>query len=248
MTTTTYLRNNIQFRRLTAGQFAAFFKTKEFLLGEIIDCNKHKFTPSARELLLQYFASLTYWLEETERLFIKRHEVTDDVKSEVVKSFNSALNVIQEILYENPRDFDPAFSSLWSGLQDRTTTTLCEILSSYLVADIGLCFVNIMDFVTGLLNHILFNLHEVDSLVKAESQPFINVDRVDVLVLVQCATSLPNTRVALYKERGLISSNSNIVVKRYVDDRFLGQDVKRELSYQHILDVLRADMCISAIV
>ena len=245
--TGTYLRNNIAFRRLTASQFAEFYTAKSFLLGEIIDCNKHEFTSTARELLLQYFSTLLTWLERVERDFIQHGDPDEKQTDRCVDMFISAISRIHEIMDENPKDFNPKFAAIWHDLINQSRDMLVQVLRDNIVPDMSLSFVNLVDFAIGLLNHILFNLHEVDSLLKHSDSAFVYVDRVDVFVLATKGASLVNLRLNLYRDTGLLSSGSDLHVKKHIDDRFLSQDSKRLISYQHIIDQLGMDMKIVGI-
>ena len=238
----TYLRNNIAFRRLTATQFAEFYKTKAFLLGAIIDFNKHDFTATAREILLQYFAVMTDWLEEIECELIRNGNPDADAKERYCQMFVRSVDRIHEIMRDNPNDFEPRFVALWNDLSVQCRETLVRVLRSRIEPEMSACFVNIVDFVIGLLNHILFNLHEVDALLKNSGPAFVYVDRVDVFVLAETAISLVNLRLALYKDCGLLSSGVDLEIKKNVDDRFLSQDSRRQMSYQHIIEQVVMDM------
>ncbi|QQO90238.1 hypothetical protein pEaSNUABM5_00096 [Erwinia phage pEa_SNUABM_5] len=234
-----YLKNNIGFRRFTAERFADMYKAKAFMLGEILDSNKHEFTPQARETLLQYLSSATDWLMLIERVYIRAgHGVSTRAEIEqVIETFAAMERTVHEILLNNPEDFSPEFSSTWIDMREQTMPSMSMLLNHQLSDDMFESFQNIVDFTIGYMNSTLFNLHEVDYLIVRRSSPFIYADKIDLAAMEVCGKSMPTLRLSVYGQHRLLEpygEDVHLRAKLTIDDKFINGTESRISAYRDL--------------
>lgn len=239
---TGYLRNNIGFRRFTAERYAEFYKAKAFMLSQLLDGDRHDFTPQARETLLQYFASATDWLMLVERSFIRSgHGVTDRESSEhIIESFAQMERLVHKIMLENPNDFSAEFSSVWIDMRERLLPDVSRVLNKLFRSDMSESFRLIADFVIGYMNYTLFNLHEVDYLIVKRDRPFIYTDKIDLNIMELTETCSPVVRFDAYKQHGLLTPypDVKIRVKQTLDEKYISLTAERNVAYQSLRSCL----------
>lgn len=240
-----FLKNNIGFRRDTAGHFAQFFQTKEWVLSEVIDSDKHAFNPTARELLLQYFSAIHFWLVDIERDFIKAPFSESERSDHCAKSFLSYFEEFKEMVFANPDDFKPEYVKIWMELRDEMNPILASILGDRARhQDMSIAFGEIMAFCLGLMTHTLFNLHELDFLLnytqETEEKKFVYVDRFDVSLACSDAVSLLNMRLAKYCSYGLLGRGDNLIMKKQFDDIYLMEDFGRDRAFKEMNEIIES--------
>lgn len=232
-----YQRNNIAFRRVSASHFVTFYQAKQFMLGEILDNDKHSFSPTAREILLQYFSVTTDILMLVEQEFIKRS--TGTVDSDVV---DSCRNILRNGLLEmsnrvtlHPSDFDAKFAGIWTTILDATLDHIVSELVKVIAVDIYTSFGRLVQYVIGYLNHILYVLHEIDYLINDGSEPFMYLDLWDLLMQMNAGLCTNEVRLQAYLNANLIGAH--VVLKYELDDEWLGKDPQRIVAYQYAVDL-----------
>lgn len=233
-----FLRNNITFRRFTAERYAAFYKAKAFMLGEILDTDRHEFTPQARETLLQYFSVATDWLSSVEKDFIRRGAgiVSKEDAEACIDSFASMERSLHALLQDNPDVFSAEFVGPWVDMRERLIPYVSHAFQLQLRPDMCESFRLIAEFVIGYMNYTMFNLHELDYLVVKRPKPFMYVDKIDVTIMEVAKVHAPRIRTDVYREHGLLESYEGIRmrVKVYVDDRWAEKTEARRNSFRQI--------------
>ena len=232
-----YQRNNIGFRLVSATHFVSYYKAKAFMLGEILDSDKHKFTPTAREILLQYFSVTTDILMLIEHEFIKRSSglIDDELKELCSNILHEGLSEMRNRVIEHPSDFDARFSKVWTTVLDATINQLSNRLSTLVQVDIYTSFGSLINYCIGYLNHILYVLHEIDHLLEGGSTPFMYLDKWDLLMKIEEGLCTNEVRLSAYLENKLL--NDAIVIKVEIDDEWLGKDPQRIVAYQYAVDL-----------
>lgn len=233
---TDYLKNNIVFRQSAAVQYAEFYKAKAFMLGEILETDKHKFTACARETLLQYFAQGTTWLMQMERMFIRLGRgLGKKERADVVATFASMERSVHTLIKGHPQDFDPKFAKIWIEVRENNLPYISSVLDKRGDSDMFEAFENLCDFLIGYLNHTLFSLHELDTLLKnSECAPFVYVDRIDLNVAQDSGFYSTLTRLDVYRQSGLLA-NKKVLIKHHVDNRYVNLTTERSEAHQLLL-------------
>lgn len=232
-----YQRNNIEFRKNTALNYAEFYRAKGFLLNEILHTNKHIFSASAREILLQYFSVATDWLTDIESQFISLgRDMTDDEHSYLVSTFHALDTRVQHIIKNNPQDFDSNFVKIWIDLRSNGAKHIDSVLTLLHGADMSTVFARLCDFTSGFMNHILFNLHEVDSRLSdiPDAQEFLYVDRLDLSIMQAANVCSPIERLNTYKDHNLVKSYG-VIIKHHIDVRYANLTRERSAMYKKLI-------------
>ena len=233
-----YLKNNIGFRRVSACQFMAFFNAKAFMLGEILDGPKSSiFSPTSREILLQYFSAAGSLLFDIERTLIQCHDgvVSPKAVEDGEKLVLVFVSRMHEIIDSNPADFDPAFAKVWLDISRATMQPLLDTAKPLLDGDIATAFAAVTNFTLTYLNYIMFVLHELTCLVAGES-PILYLSQIDVMVQAGNSFCLPSARLAAYSKSGMLSDNAELKVLREVDETYLRTDERKVVAFRTIIE------------
>ena len=233
-----YLRNNIGFRRNSAMQYAEFYSAKAFMLGEILD-GEHSdlFSPSAREILLQYLSAADVLLRNIENTFIACSSgcVTPEAASRCERYAKQFVMHVHKVIDENPDDFDPVIAKPWLMASRECAPIVLDVARQYIDGDISTAFASVMRFATRYLNHIMFALHELMCLVHKE-RPILYLSVIDIHVQVKKSFSLPSVRLEAYRRAGLLDDHAELKVLREVEDDYLKADERRWVAYRTILE------------
>lgn len=233
-----FLRNNIAFRRYTAERYASFYKAKSFMLGQVLDSDRHEFTPQAREALLQYFSVATDWLMEIERDFIRRGSGISnrELTEQYIDSFAEMERSLHRLMADNPDVFSPEFVVPWTDMRERLIPYASHAFQLQLRPDMQESFRLIAEFIIGYMNYTLFNLHELDYLVVKRPRPFIYVDKIDVTIMEITQVHAPKLRLDVYAEHGLMQpyGDQKQRAKIYVDDRWAEKTDRRKSSFRQL--------------
>lgn len=234
-----FLKNNIEFRRYTAERYADFYKAKAFMLSEILETNRHQFSVQARETLLQYFASATDWLQEVEKRYIRTGigaTPLDMEGKQIIESFVGMETYVQELMQDNPEDFDPRFSLVWKDMRMVCLPSILNGFSLRLSVDKEESFRLITDYVIGYMQHTMFNLHEIDYLFAERERPFVYVDKIDHSAMEIDLVSGPVMRKETYEKHGLFDYVPSITlrVKYMLDGKFVSANDQRREAYEKL--------------
>lgn len=238
-----YLKNNIGFRHFTASKYADFYRAKAFLLGEVLNSPKYEFSAQARETLLQYFSYSTVWLMECEKDYIRYDASKNlaDITQSCATSFTTMVNTVMDVMSDNPQDFDSKFVSVWKELAESQQPNFNIMLISRSAEDREEAFAYMVDFLVGFMNHALYTLHELDSLLTSDQLPFVHVDRVDVTMMMQSGEFCsPCSRIETYVRHGLLETNTLGEIKPQLDPSFVSSNSVRQASFRSIRSNLSA--------
>lgn len=233
-----YLKNNIGFRRVSACQFMAFFNAKAFMLGEILDGPKSSiFSPTSREILLQYFSAAGTLLFDIERTLIQCHDgvVSEKAVEDGEKLVIAFVTRMHEIIDTNPADFDPAFAKVWLEISRTTMHPILDSAKPLLDGDIATAFAAVTNFTLTYLNYVMFVLHELTCLV-AREKPILYLSQLDVVVQAGKSFCLPSARLAAYARSGMLDSHAELKVLREVDETYLRTDERKLMAYRTIME------------
>lgn len=232
-----YQRNNIAFRRVSASHFVTFYQSKEFMLGELLDSDKHSFSPTAREILLQYFSVTTDILMQVEQECIKRSSgmVDADLVVACHDILRKGLLEMRNRVVLHPSDFDSSFANIWTAVLDATLDPIGSELCKVIAVDIYMSFARLVQYCIGYLNHILYVLHEIDYLINNGQEPFMYIDAWDLLMQMNAGLCTNEVRLDAYIKAGLIGNH--IILKYELDDEWLGKDPQRIVAYQYAVDL-----------
>lgn len=233
-----YLRNNIGFRRSSAAQYAGFYSAKSYMLGEILDGPKSNiFSPTAREILLQYFSAMELLLRDIEVAFIACSDgvVSDVAVSKCKVSAREFSSSLHQIIKDNPQDFDPVFAEPWAAVVAESATPLLDAARDLLEGDIESAFCMAVSFCTSYLNHIMFILHELVCLLNGAA-PILYLSDIDIRIQARKSYSLSRARLNVYRTFNLLKDDAEIKVLCEFDDAKVRDDERSLVAYRALLD------------
>ncbi len=236
-----YLRNNIAFRRFTAERYSDFYRAKAFMLGEILDSNRHEFTAGARETLLQYLSASESWLRDIERQFISTGcgIETQQATAELLTSFADMERGVLGLMAQHPEDFSEKLCITWSDMRREMQPLIGQYLESQLRSDMSETFGRIAEFIIGYMNFTLFNLHEIDYILCGRERPFVYADKIDLNLMELTGVSTPMLRAEAYVRNDLLVAYTKpLRVKMSIEDKYVNLEESRVQAYSRLKDTL----------
>ena len=206
-----FIRNNIELREVTSLSLSNFLSSKSFMLGQVSRSEPHKFSKTAKEILLQSYRIWTEWLFGLEEICIEVQQniFSDEAMEHAIKLAELKSKELQDLFLANPVEFNPKFASLWIEILDgRKPYSLAELRSAMRGHRVSEAYKEVTLWLIAYMNHLLFNLHEIDYLMFCESddkRPFIYLDEVDVNFYMSSELSVLS-RVKLYEKAGLLNT------------------------------------------
>jgi len=204
-----FYRNNIKFRQVSSSVQAQFLNSKSFVLQEMTG-QDYKFSETARDIMLHVYKVWTTVLMDCEEYFVKEgnENITDKMLEHISFEINQKLQAFEQHLKHYPEYYDKKFIVPFMFVSKEVHKDLIirfngafvgqKIILAY--KDLGLLAIN-------HLNHLLFVLHEIDTMVyKADSQPFVYIDAVDIRALNSFGKSYPNNRLSIYRECNILTT------------------------------------------
>lgn len=239
-------RNNIEFRTHSSLVLSHFKRAQSFLLSEVTADDRHVFSRTSRELLLQCFSLWSKWLMRVEDEFIRHQDkvVTEDTVERITHDLFS--HVLDFSKYTEDDDyFDPVFIEIWNKV------FVPEIESDLKVLGYKIANSNISDAYTfcaenakTIMNHHLFVLQEIDCLLDKKVEDFLTVDRFDINLYSEVESSLSLNRLRVYQTYGL---DTQVFIKSYVDEKELTDSRQVSHFFDSIISTLRQFVTVTKI-
>lgn len=207
------------------------------MLGEILDGHKaNSFSPTAREILLQYFSAMELLLHRVEKQFIACHDgvVTEHTVAACREYGQEFSTTLHDIISENPEDFDIVIAGPWLSITKAHAHHMLDLAASHVQGEITTAFSAITAFALSYLNHVMFTLHELTCLVNKE-EPCLYISDFEIRVQIAKVISLASTRMQVYNHMGLIEAGAELKVLCEVDSNDCSTD-RGLLAYRTILD------------
>lgn len=205
--------------RITSSKWLESFKASQtFALNQMARGDK-QFQISSQELLLDLYDRWFHWLVSTEQLLGKAGRLGDTERRELIRE---AVNLLACSKQEWMQDdlIEAKLKTLWLSAYQPAHEAYVAHLRKLEGCDAGSAFAQIAERLLGLLQHCLFTLHEVDSILhKPQERAFISVDDYDCTVYNQQGRDLLTERLRLYQRECLAvrGTTESWHIKRYAD-------------------------------
>ena len=240
-----YTSNNIRLRQSTAMAVSNFKHAQAQLLGFVTDSTNHKFSSTAREVLLLSYSEMFDWIVFLEKAIIKTGPtVQSNLKVEAEKELDIVIKNIHLTVRNYPQYFEPNFVQTWLKVWEDEVSLLKNFLISKLrEGNSAPVFVEVVSTVTQYMNHLLYTLHEIDFIRQimesgSDSEtPFIAIDLMDVELRKTFNTVSPTKRLKKYRALGLVSDS--IVIKCYLSKDLLEGSSVLSALYEELLHSIR---------
>lgn len=204
-----FYRNNIKFRQVSSSVQAQFLNSKSFVLQEMTG-QDYLFSETSRDVMLHVYKVWTTVLMECEEYFVKegKEDLTGRMLEHVSFEINQKLQAFAQHLRHHTEYYDERFITPFLRVSEEVHKDLILRFNTAFVGqkiilaykDLGLLAIN-------HLNHLLFVLHEIDTMVyKADCSPFVYIDSVDIKALSCFGKSYPNNRLQIYRETNILNT------------------------------------------
>lgn len=210
-----FVKNNIKFRQVSSLAQSDFLRSKSFMLNEVQKAEKHIFSSTAKEILLQTYKVWTDLLMVAEEFFVTNSKTVCDADSLEFLFFEAKKRneELRKHLVNHPEWFDPSFISVWLEIQEaRKDQVKDSLYRQSLGQSSTAAYSNMTKYLMTFMNHILFTLHEVDYLLyfkdTEDFRPFVYIDSVDVNFNVTSGKCYSAERVAIYRAKDLLKVES----------------------------------------
>lgn len=239
-------RNNIEFRQHSSLVLSHFKRAQSFLLSEVTADDRHVFSRTSKELLLQCFSIWSKWLMRVEDEFIRLEGqvVTEDtverITHDLFERFMEFSNFAEKDDY-----FDPVFIEVWSKVFTPEIESDLKVLGYKLTGCmITDAYTYCVEDAKIIMNHHLFILQEIDCLLDKKVEDFLTVDRFDINLYSEVENSLSLNRLRVYQAHGL---DDNIFIKSYIDENELAASRQVSHFFNSIISTLRQFVTITKI-
>ncbi len=239
-----FSKNNIDFRQVSSNAQANFLKSKSFILTEITAKGSHAFSDTSKELVLQTYKIWTAWLFELEEYLVSCSEkyVTIEMIEHCEKEIRSKQNELTNHINTSENWYDRKFIDILQQVEKVGEITVFQsIRDSFFNKNITTAYTNVVRYLINHMNHLMFNLHEIDYLLyrnEKEFMPFIYIDNTDVNLYMKTKEFNPSGRLKLYQKLGLMNC-STFTIKLGISSHYLRSDSLVDSAYRDLLLNLR---------
>ena len=114
-----FIKNNIKFRQVSSLAQSNFLRSKSFMLNEVLMSEKHIFSSTSKEILLQTYKVWTDLLIVAEDFFVSNSKTICDSEALDFLYFETKKRIeeLRKHLVQNPEWFDQEFIKIWLELQ-----------------------------------------------------------------------------------------------------------------------------------
>lgn len=239
-----FSKNNIDFRQVSSNAQANFLKSKSFVLTEITSKGSWAFSSTAKEYILQSYRVWTAWLFDLEEYIVHcgNRRITDEMLTEIQRKITKSGLELERHTKDKSEWYDEKFLKVIHQVRDLKIGTMRNIFQSQLR---GLMITTAYNEIVGLLinymNHLMFNVHEIDYLLycnRNKFRPFVYIDNTDVNLYMSTQEFFPSGRLELYQSLGLMDA-TRFNIKLSISPEYLSNNFKVEEAYRDLLLKLR---------
>jgi len=208
-----FVGNNIEYRMGSSAALARFKETQSFILGQLALNPFHKFSSSAKEILLLKFDLWFDLLCEIEQYILI---VQDNVSFEEIWEMSEARQRYAVDTLREAQEIDQQYFTYYLELTGLLKDYHKNLLTTILGSDLNPAslFGSIVDLSVGALSHILYVVQELDVMMYSNKTPVINLDALSCEVEFSGDYFCPAiTRIETYLK---IRKFDGIVIKDYV--------------------------------
>ena len=205
-----FISNNIEFRIISSKALERFKNAQAFQLGELVN-GKFHFPQERRELLLLEYDIVTRWLGEIERSIIEDSII--DVES-ILEFAAKGRVVTLDTIADNPDKFDREFTKIFSTVREQGFVQCMKLIEEIDQTSIGEFFTELVDLVILAMEHMMVEIHELNSIIPVnhkmvknedvkyvlDSTPNIYITSMSVNSFEKFNFGVTKHRLAVYKE------------------------------------------------
>lgn len=235
-----FSKNNIDFRQVSSNAQANFLKSKSFVLTEMTAKGSWQFSPTSKEFMLQTYKVWTTWLFEMEEYIVASGEkrITKDMIGHIADTIRVTNKVLTHHVRFTPDWYDERTVSIILEIRNLEIASLADNLPKKLLGkNLPSAYNEIVGTLIKYMNHLLFNLHEIDYLIygdRTNFKPFLYIDNSDVELYLEEKEFFPSHRLHIYEKLGLMGG-TKFMIKLGVSSKYLGDNTMVRDSYRDLL-------------
>lgn len=197
------------------------FKRAQFqMINEVQTIDRFAFSRTSRDLLLQTFSYWSKWLVDLEDHFIGLESDRVDESTITFTNLNLYDTTMELVSFADQNDsgmYDPHVIEMWEKVFPKEVSMFIKSFGQKVCGlTISEAYSVAVNMATLFLNHHLFVLQEIDSLISDKVVDFIALDRFDLNLFIDHLDNLPKTRLEVYQT--FKPELSSMSLYRYVED------------------------------
>lgn len=171
-----FIGNNIEYRIGTSSALARFKEAQSFLLSQIALNPYHKYSESAREIILFNYDVSFDFLCELEQYLLVKQENTDI--TEIIELSEKRYDYIFEVLKKESVLINQEYLGFCVKIHDRLFSFFKEKIKEIYETRVGIgsLFGSVIEFYIRVMNQTLYRLEELDTVFFSNKTPIFILD------------------------------------------------------------------------
>ena len=171
-----YIPNNLEFRMYSAKAREEYSNAQAFALGQLLTNKAHKFSPTAKELLLLKYDMWLQWLLQCEDYLRETKTFDRNTREILVQGSGKIQRKYIDTIRNNPKYFNTKYIDTWIEVHKNLYLVLTKTILDYeaksiidLITKVGTTLIETMDAT-------LYELQELDCVLYSDKkEPCISV-------------------------------------------------------------------------
>lgn len=212
-----FVGNNIEYRIGSSGALARFKESQTFTLDQVAFNPFHKFSTSAKEIILLKYDVWWDFLNELEQYFLMSHE-NGIYLSEILELAEIRTEYYTKTLRKQTKIIDQEYFEIWNSLHADLYNYLLKTIGKIVDTDLApvSIFGSIVDTLSKVLSQTLFELQELDIIFyQKERTPEFSIDELGCNIILEDGTCLIGQRIKFLRK---VRHFDEIIIKYYLNE------------------------------
>lgn len=214
-----FVGNNIEYRIGSSASLARFKESQTYLLNQLAFNPFHKFSNSAKEmLLLRYDVCFDLLCEIEQYILVEQDNLNI---CDIEQLVNKREDYYHATMREQDGQINQEYFEFWVEIHNLVVSQYRGTLKEIVEADMNLSsiFGSIVDLFIQVMNHTLYELQEIDIIFFTKKTPAFNLDPISCNVHIRSehtnGTCPMAERVKMMRTK---RDFDHIIIKNYLDD------------------------------
>jgi hypothetical protein len=225
-----YVGNNIEYRIGSSKALSKFKESQTFLLSQLLTNPFHKFSITAKELLLMQYDLLFDFYTELEQYFLVENGNSNI--EDILELTSFRINYMRDTLIQVDK-LDKEYLKKWLEMHVSMRTFIEE--NADIIMDDSLLiagkFAYLVDIGIMIMNHTLYELEELDNLFYTKTTPIFIFDEISCRQKEEVCGIIEDIKIGLS-----IRDFKKVIIKNYVDGNISEhkEDIHRQLKEMNL--------------
>ena len=171
-----YIPNNLEFRMYSAKAREDYSNAQSFALGQLLANKAHKFSPTAKELLLLKYDVWLQWLLQCEKYLREVKTFDKETRKILIIGSGKIQRAYVETIKNNPKYFVVKYSEVWLKVHSNLYALLTQTILEYEAKSIIDLITKIGSILVETMDATLYELQELDCVMYSDKkEPCISV-------------------------------------------------------------------------